>query len=99
MSIDRLAATAADARRIWVVDDDRSVRFVLATALRDAGFTVHTVEIDEIEMLLSSGRVGPLLGFRLNVGNELGMLSVSADAEMIDDYVRYMLLLRASFRF
>ena len=23
---------------IWVVDDDRSVRFVLATALRDAGF-------------------------------------------------------------
>jgi uncharacterized protein with beta-barrel porin domain len=42
---------------------------------------------------------GPLLGFRLNVGNELGMLSVSADAEMIDDYVRYMLFLRASFRF
>lgn len=42
---------------------------------------------------------GPILGFRLNVGNELGMLSVSADAEMIDDYVRYMLLLRASFRF
>ena len=42
---------------------------------------------------------GPILGFRLNVGNELGMLSVSADAEMIDDYVRYMLFLRASFRF
>ncbi|MFJ6024235.1 autotransporter outer membrane beta-barrel domain-containing protein [Brevundimonas sp. NPDC092305] len=42
---------------------------------------------------------GPLVGFRLNVGNELGMLSVSADAEMIDDYVRYMLFLRASFRF
>ena len=42
---------------------------------------------------------GPMLGFRLNVGNELGMLSVSADAEMIDDYVRYMLFLRASFRF
>jgi hypothetical protein len=42
---------------------------------------------------------GPILGFRVNVGNELGMLSVSADAEMIDDYVRYMLLLRASFRF
>src|SRR5687768_851813 len=42
MSTDRLAATggAADARRIWVVDDDRSVRFVLATALRDAGYTV-----------------------------------------------------------
>lgn len=42
---------------------------------------------------------GPIIGFRLNVGNELGMLSVSADAEMIDDYVRYMLFLRASFRF
>ena len=42
---------------------------------------------------------GPIVGFRLNVGNELGMLSVSADAEMVDDYVRYMLLLRASFRF
>jgi two-component system, NtrC family, nitrogen regulation response regulator GlnG len=27
--------------RIWVVDDDRSVRFVLATALRDAGFDVE----------------------------------------------------------
>ncbi|MBX9575919.1 MAG: autotransporter domain-containing protein [Caulobacteraceae bacterium] len=42
---------------------------------------------------------GPIIGFRLNVGNELGMLSISADAEMIEDYVRYMLLLRASFRF
>ncbi len=28
------------AQRIWVVDDDRSVRFVLATALRDAGYAV-----------------------------------------------------------
>ena len=26
--------------RVWVVDDDRSVRFVLSTALRDAGYTV-----------------------------------------------------------
>ena len=42
---------------------------------------------------------GPIVGFRLNVGNELGMLSVSADAEMLDNYVRYMLFLRASFRF
>ena len=42
---------------------------------------------------------GPLLGLRLNVGNELGMLSISADAELIEDYVRYMLFLRASFRF
>ena len=42
---------------------------------------------------------GPILGFRMNVGNELGMLSISADAELIEDYVRYMLFLRASFRF
>ena len=31
---------ARDAR-IWVVDDDRSVRFVLATALREAGYVVE----------------------------------------------------------
>ncbi|KPF79768.1 autotransporter subunit beta [Brevundimonas sp. AAP58] len=42
---------------------------------------------------------GPILGFNLSVGNDLGRLSVTADAEMIEDYVRYVLLLRASFRF
>lgn len=42
---------------------------------------------------------GPIVGFRLNVGNELGMLAVEGDAEFLDDYVRYALLLRASFRF
>ena len=29
-----------DGARVWVVDDDRSVRFVLAAALREAGFAV-----------------------------------------------------------
>ncbi|KAB7769801.1 nitrogen regulation protein NR(I) [Xanthomonas maliensis] len=32
------------AHRIWVVDDDRSVRFVLSTALRDAGYAVDGFE-------------------------------------------------------
>ncbi|SDZ24655.1 two-component system, NtrC family, nitrogen regulation response regulator GlnG [Lysobacter sp. yr284] len=32
------------AARIWVVDDDRSVRFVLATALREAGYSVDGFE-------------------------------------------------------
>ncbi|RYZ72685.1 MAG: nitrogen regulation protein NR(I) [Lysobacteraceae bacterium] len=42
MSIDpaSFAPAAPGAQRIWVVDDDRSVRFVLATALRDAGYAV-----------------------------------------------------------
>ncbi|MBS0194556.1 MAG: nitrogen regulation protein NR(I) [Proteobacteria bacterium] len=30
--------------RIWVVDDDRSVRFVLAQALREAGFAVQSFD-------------------------------------------------------
>lgn len=42
---------------------------------------------------------GPIVGFNINIGNALGMLSVSGDAEFIEDYVRYSLLLRASFRF
>lgn len=40
MSIESPLAAVAHAQRIWVVDDDRSVRFVLATALRDAGYDV-----------------------------------------------------------
>ncbi len=42
MSTERIAlhVPAAGMQRIWVVDDDRSVRFVLATALRDAGYAV-----------------------------------------------------------
>src|SRR6185369_4293368 len=30
--------------RIWIVDDDRAVRFVLATALREAGYAVDGFE-------------------------------------------------------
>ncbi len=33
--------TDSTAQRVWVVDDDRAVRFVLCTALRDAGYRVE----------------------------------------------------------
>jgi len=33
--------TDTQAHTLWVVDDDRSVRFVLSTALRDAGYAVE----------------------------------------------------------
>jgi hypothetical protein len=42
---------------------------------------------------------GLIAGLRLSVGNELGRLSINADAEQLEDYIRYTLLLRASFRF
>ncbi len=68
----------------------------------DPGDTIARFRSGGGDFTLASDTIeggGPIVGFRLNVGNELGMLSVSADAEMIDDYVRYMLFLRASFRF
>ena len=68
----------------------------------DPGDTVARFRSGGGDFTLASDTIeggGPILGFRLNVGNELGMLSVSADAELIEDYVRYMLFLRASFRF
>ena len=36
--------TSARAARIWVVDDDRAVRFVLAEALREAGYRVQAFD-------------------------------------------------------
>ena len=43
--------------RIWVVDDDRGVRFVLATALREAGYAVDGFEgaADALDALAARG--------------------------------------------
>ncbi len=68
----------------------------------DAGETVSRFSSGDAPFTLVGDTIeggGPILGFRLNLGNELGMLSIEGDAELIDDYVRYALLLRASFRF
>ncbi|HYF23721.1 MAG TPA: autotransporter outer membrane beta-barrel domain-containing protein [Caulobacteraceae bacterium] len=42
---------------------------------------------------------GLVVGFRLMSGGSMGFFAVEGDAQMLDDYVRYSLLLRASFRF
>ncbi len=68
----------------------------------DPGETIARFRSGGPDFTLNGGTIeggGPIVGLRLNIGNELGMLSVNADAEMIEDYVRYMLFLRASFRF
>ena len=68
----------------------------------DPGETIARFRSGGPDFTLGGGSIeggGPIVGMRVNIGNELGMLSISADAEMIEDYVRYMLFLRASFRF
>src|SRR5690606_19896700 len=51
----RPAMTGSDGARIWVVDDDRAVRFVLATALREAGYDVTGFE-SAADVLATLGR-------------------------------------------
>jgi hypothetical protein len=68
----------------------------------DAGETIARFASGGPDFRLTPASIeggGPILGLRMSIGNELGMLSISGDAEMIEDYVRYSLLLRASFRF
>jgi two-component system nitrogen regulation response regulator GlnG len=45
--------------RIWVVDDDRSVRFVLATALREAGHRVDAFENADDALAALEGQGAP----------------------------------------
>ena len=65
MSIDRIAlhVPASGAQRIWVVDDDRSVRFVLATALRDAGYAVDGFDSADAALQALSAHGAPDLLF------------------------------------
>jgi len=64
MPIERAARLADDhAAKIWVVDDDRSVRFVLSTALRDAGYAVDGFDSADAVMRALDVRGAPDLLF------------------------------------
>ncbi|MFN5615618.1 MAG: autotransporter outer membrane beta-barrel domain-containing protein, partial [Brevundimonas sp.] len=68
----------------------------------NGGETVGRFSGGTREFLLANGAIeggGPILGLRLGIGNDLGLLMIEANGESIEDYVRYSLLLRASFRF
>lgn len=68
----------------------------------DAGETIARFASGGPDFTLTPASIeggGPIAGLRVSIGNELGMLTISADAEKLEDYVRYTLLLRASFRF
>jgi two-component system nitrogen regulation response regulator GlnG len=49
--------------RIWVVDDDRAVRFVLSEALRDAGYRVQAFDSARAALDASATEVAPDLVF------------------------------------
>ena len=59
---------------VWVVDDDQAVRYVLSTALADAGYAVeafsHTAEVDQA---LAFGRVPRLLLTDVRMPGEDGL--------------------------
>ncbi|MGQ2990906.1 MAG: autotransporter outer membrane beta-barrel domain-containing protein [Brevundimonas sp.] len=72
------------------------------TLAYDAGETVARYASGGSSFSLTSDAVtggGPTLGFGLTIGNTMGRLMVSGDAQLLEDMVRYSLLLRASFRF
>ncbi|MDW7600892.1 sigma 54-interacting transcriptional regulator, partial [Stenotrophomonas maltophilia] len=52
-----MSESPTTAQRIWVVDDDRAVRFVLCTALREAGYQV--IDFDSAAPALQALNEGP----------------------------------------
>ena len=52
-----MSESSSSPQRIWVVDDDRAVRFVLCTALREAGYQV--VDFDSAAPALQALSEGP----------------------------------------
>ena len=72
--------TTPEGARVWVVDDDRSVRFVLATALREAGFEVTGFEsaADVIAALDRRGHVPELLFTDVRMPGDDGLALLDA---------------------
>ncbi|WP_374557297.1 nitrogen regulation protein NR(I) [Thermomonas sp.] len=64
-----------DTAQVWVVDDDRSVRFVLAAALGEAGYRV-TAFADAAEVLaaLAAGRMPDLLLTDVRMPGDSGLV-------------------------
>ncbi|WP_449447076.1 nitrogen regulation protein NR(I) [Thermomonas brevis] len=65
----------AEAAQVWIVDDDRSVRFVLAAALGEAGFRVTAfADAGEVLDALAAGRTPDLLLTDVRMPGDSGLV-------------------------